>query len=42
MIAFVASVWNWTVDTAHFASAVWHDARAMQEEAEEKYSCLGF
>lgn len=42
MIAFIASVWNWTADTARFASAVWHDARAMQAEAEEKYGSLGF
>lgn len=42
MIALIASFWNWTVDTARFASAVWHDARAMQAEAEEKYGCLGF
>ena len=32
MIAIITSAWNWTVDTARFASAVWHDARAMQAD----------
>jgi formylglycine-generating enzyme required for sulfatase activity len=42
MIAILTSVWNWTVDTAHFASAVYRDARALQAEAEETYGPLGF
>ncbi len=42
MIAIITSVWNWTVDTARFASAVYNDARALQDEAAEKYGCLGF
>jgi hypothetical protein len=42
MIAIITSAWNWTVDTVRFASAVWHDARALQDEAAEKYGSLGF
>lgn len=42
MIAVIKYVYEWIADTAHFAAAVWHDARVMQAEAEEKYGHLGF
>lgn len=42
MIAIVKSAYHWVVDAAKFASAVWHDARSMQAEAEAKYGSLGF
>lgn len=42
MIAMIATAWNWIIDTTHFAADVYHDARAMQAEAEEKYGSLGF
>jgi hypothetical protein len=42
MIAIVKHVYDWAVETARFTSAVWHDARAMQAEAEAKYGPLGF
>lgn len=42
MIAIVKHVYEWVVDSAKFAAAVWHDARSLQSEAEEKYGHLGF
>jgi len=42
MIAIIKHVSEWTVDTAKFISAVWHDARAIQAEAEAKYGSIGF
>lgn len=42
MIAIVKHAYEWTLDAAKFAAAVWHDARAMQAEAEGKYGHLGF
>jgi hypothetical protein len=42
MIAIIKYAYNWVVDSAKFASAVWHDARAMQHEAEAKYGHISF
>lgn len=42
MIAFIKHLIDTVVDTARFTSAVWHDARAMQAEAEAKYGHIGF
>lgn len=42
MIAIVKHAFDWVVDAARFTSAVWHDARAMQAEAEAKYGHIGF
>lgn len=42
MIAILTHIWNWTVDTARFASAVYRDARTLQAEAEEIYGPIGF
>jgi hypothetical protein len=42
MIAIIKHLYNTVVDAARFTSAVWQDARAMQDEAEAKYGHLGF
>ncbi len=42
MVAILRHAYNWVVDSAHFASAVWHDARSMQAEAEAKYGHIAF
>jgi hypothetical protein len=42
MIAIIKHIVEWTVDAAKFTLAVWHDARAMQAEAEAKYGHIGF
>jgi hypothetical protein len=42
MIAIVKHAFDWVVDSAKFVSAVWHDARAMQAEAEAKYGHIAF
>lgn len=42
MIAIIKHAYDWVVDSAKFASAVWHDARSMQAEAEAKYGHIGF
>lgn len=42
MIAMIKHAYNSIVDAAKFAAAVWHDARALQAEAEGKYGHLGF
>ncbi len=42
MIAMIKHAYDAVVDAAKFAAAVWHDARAMQAQAEEKYGHLGF
>lgn len=42
MIAIIKHVYDVIADGAKFAAAVWHDARAMQAEAEGKYGHLGF
>lgn len=42
MIAIVKHIYDWVADTAKFTSAVWHDARSMQAEAEAKYGPIGF
>lgn len=42
MIAMIKYAYEWVVGSAKFASAVWHDARTMQAEAEQKYGHLGF
>ncbi|WP_332687007.1 hypothetical protein [Bosea sp. (in: a-proteobacteria)] len=42
MIAIIKHIYEWTIDAAKFTSAVWHDARAMQAEAEEKYGHIAF
>lgn len=42
MIAMIKYAIEWVVDSAKFAAAVWHDARALQAEAEQKYGHIGF
>jgi len=42
MIALIKYVYEWLTDTARFTAAVWHDARALQAEAEQKYGPMGF
>lgn len=42
MIAIIKHIVETVADAAAFASAVWHDARSMQAEAEAKYGHLGF
>jgi len=42
MIAMIKHAYDSIVDAAKFAAAVWHDARALQAQAEEKYGHLGF
>ena len=42
MIAIIKHAVEWVVDAARFALAVWHDARAMQAEAEGRYGHLGY
>jgi hypothetical protein len=42
MIAMIKHVYETIVDAVKFTSAVWHDARAMQAEAEAKYGHIGF
>jgi hypothetical protein len=42
MIAMIKHVYETIIDAAKFTSAVWHDARAMQAEAEAKYGHIGF
>jgi hypothetical protein len=42
MIAIVKHFYDAVIDSAKFAAAVWHDARTMQAQAEEKYGHLGF
>lgn len=42
MIALIKYAYDWIVDSAKFAAAVWHDARTLQVQAEEKYGHLGF
>ncbi|HEV2554806.1 MAG TPA: hypothetical protein VGV17_13690 [Bosea sp. (in: a-proteobacteria)] len=42
MIAIIKHVYETIVDAVKFASAVWHDARSMQAEAEAKYGHIGF
>ncbi|WP_280137747.1 hypothetical protein [Bosea sp. Leaf344] len=41
MIAIIKHVFEQVRETARFASAVWHDARSMQAEAEAKYGHIG-
>lgn len=42
MIVIITNIVERVVDTAKFAAAVWHDARGLQREAEQKYGLLGF
>ncbi len=42
MIAVIKHIVESIVDSVRFASAVWHDARAMQDEAQQKYNHLRF
>lgn len=42
MIATIKHLVELAIDYAKFASAVWHDARAMQAEAEGKYGHIGY
>lgn len=42
MIALIKYAYEAVVDAARFAAAVWHDARTLQAQAEEKYGHLGF
>jgi hypothetical protein len=42
MIAIIKHVYESIVDAVKFTSAVWHDARSMQAEAEAKYGHIGF
>jgi hypothetical protein len=42
MIAIIKHAVEWVADAVKFAAAVWHDARAMQAEAEGRYGHLGY
>lgn len=42
MIAVIKHIVEQIADAAKFALAVWHDARSMQHDAEQKYGHLGF
>jgi hypothetical protein len=42
MIATITNGFNALVEFARFMVEVWHDARAMQNEAEDRYGLLGF
>ena len=42
MIAIIKHIVEQIADAAKFTAAVWHDARTMQAQAEEKYGHLGF
>jgi len=42
MIAIIKHAFASIADAARFVSAVWHDARSMQAEAEAKYGHTGF
>ncbi|SEG07952.1 hypothetical protein [Bosea lathyri] len=42
MIAIIKHAYNSVADAAKFAAAVWHDARAMQADAEAKYGHSGY
>jgi hypothetical protein len=42
MIAIIKHAFDWIADAVKFTSAVWHDARAMQAEAEAKYGHIAF
>ena len=42
MIAIVKHAFRWIAETFKFTLAVWHDARAMQAEAEAKYGYSSF
>jgi len=42
MIAIIKHVIERVADAVKFSRAVWHDARAMQDEAEAKYGHIGF
>ncbi|WP_332696600.1 hypothetical protein [Bosea sp. (in: a-proteobacteria)] len=42
MIAIIKHAYDWVADAAKFAAAVWHDARVMQAQAEEKYGHIDF
>lgn len=41
MIAMIKHLFEQILETAKFASAVWHDARSMQADAEAKYGHIG-
>ncbi|MGN6095505.1 MAG: hypothetical protein ACTHP8_04630 [Bosea sp. (in: a-proteobacteria)] len=42
MIAIIKHTVERIADAVKFAAAVWHDARGLQREAEQKYGLLGF
>ena len=42
MIATIQHAFSSIADMFRFALAVWHDARAMQNDAEDKYGMIGF
>jgi hypothetical protein len=42
MIATITAGFAGIADFARFLRDVWHDARAMQDEAEDRYGLLGF
>ncbi|WP_257722116.1 hypothetical protein [Bosea sp. PAMC 26642] len=42
MIAIIKHSFEWVAETAKFTAAVWHEARALQAEAEAKHGHIGF
>ena len=42
MIATITNGFNSLVEFTRFMAEVWHDARTMQSEAEDRYGLLGF
>jgi hypothetical protein len=42
MIAIITNGFNALVEFARFMVEVWHDARTMQNEAEDRYGLMGF
>ncbi len=42
MIATIKYIAEQMIETVKFVSAVWHDARSLQHETEQKYGHIGF
>jgi hypothetical protein len=42
MIALITNAFNALVEFARFMVEVWHDARTMQNEVEDRYGLMGF
>lgn len=42
MLAMLRHFWASVVEAAHFAADVWHEARLLEHQAEDRYGPLGF